>query len=102
MEYSRIIEGYGPNAIGGKDRALIVGCIGLTKRIDGEAVAYHILHAVVDDTVGMVYTDGGSGIIRACNLLGLNYELPTPAVDDTNAVAERYVHHAQDGMEVLL
>ena len=85
-----------------KDRALNFGYVGLTKRTDGDAVAYHVLHAVGDDTVGMVYTDGGSGIIRACNMLGLNYDLSTPEVHETNAVAERYAQYIQDGMRVLL
>lgn len=50
----------------------------------------------------MVYTDGGSGIIRACTLLGLNYVLSTPEVHETNATAERYVQYVQEGMRVLL
>lgn len=50
----------------------------------------------------MVYTDGGSGVIRACNVLGPKYDLATPEVSETNAVAERYVQKVQDGMRVLL
>lgn len=61
-----------------------------------------MLHDVGEDVVGMVYTDGGSGIIRASNRLGLHDDLSTPVVHETNAVAARYDQYEQDGMRVLL
>lgn len=65
-------------------------------------MAYQIPHAVDNDTVGMVYTDECYGIIRACNVIGLNYDLATPEVPETNDVAEHSVHDVQDGVRVLL
>lgn len=109
MDHSRNTEGCGPNALGGnqcigcaKDRALNVGYVGLTNSTDGEAVAYHIRHAIGHDTIGMVYTDGGSGMIRACHLLRLNDDRSTPEVNDPHAIAGRYVQDVQDGMRVRL
>lgn len=52
-------------------------------------MAYHIIHAVGDDTIGMVHCDGGSGIIKACNSLGLNYDLSAPEMHETNAAANQ-------------
>lgn len=85
-----------------KDGARHFVYVGLTKITDGDAVAYHIIHAVGNVTVGIVYTGGCSGLIRACNRLGLNYDISTPEVPETSAVAERRVQDVQDGMRVLL
>lgn len=85
-----------------KVRALNFGYTGLTKHIVGESVAYHMIHTVGHYTVGMVHTGGLSGLIKACNLLGLHYVLSTPDVHGTNAVAGRSVQDAQDGMRVRL
>lgn len=65
-DHSNHTAGFGPAAIGGrqiilciKERAFAFGYVGMTKRTDGDAVAYHVLHAVGSVTVGMVDTDGG-------------------------------------------
>lgn len=44
----------------------------------------------------------GSGIITACNPLGLNSDLAAPDVHETNAAAGRYVQDVQYGLCTLL
>lgn len=44
----------------------------------------------------------GSGLIRACDVLGLSHHLAPCVINETNSVAERYVQGIHDGMLVLL
>lgn len=64
MDHSRITEGYGFVAVGGSqhlrcvnDRATQCCVVAPTKSIDGDAVACHMLHAVGEDTIRMVYSE---------------------------------------------
>lgn len=65
LDRARIIDCYGPTAIGGrhcmlciKDRSLHFGYVGPTKSPDGDAVSYHMCYAAGNGTIDMVYTEG--------------------------------------------
>ena len=53
-----------------------------------------MIHAIGNDEVGMVYSDGGSGIMHACSQLNVNSDQAQPEVHATNGIIEHTTNNA--------
>ena len=61
-----------------------------------------MLHAIGHDEVGMVYSDGGSGIMHACSQRNVNSDQAQPEIHETNGIIEKYNQRLIDGTRTLL
>lgn len=84
------------------DLATSCGYIGAVTSTDSEGVVYHMIHAIGHDEVGMVYSDGGSGIMNACSQLNVNSDQAQPEIHETNGIIEKYNQRIIDGTHTLV
>jgi hypothetical protein len=109
IDHVSMTEGFGPKAVGGAkhllcllDLATRFGYVGAVQSTGSDPVVYHMIHAVGKDEVGLVYSDGGSGIVSACNQLNVNSDQSQPEIHETNGIIEKYNQQIIDGTRVLL
>ena len=53
-----------------------------TKALDTESTMKGMSHARVPDTVSRVYSDGGSGLVAACEEMGINRDPSQPNIHE--------------------
>lgn len=109
IDHVNMTEGFGPKAVGESkhlicllDLATRFGYVGAVQSTGSDAVVYHMIHAVGKDEIGLVYSDGGTGILSACSQLNVNSDQSQPEIHETNGIIEKYNQQVLDCTRVLL